>query len=98
MTTFSIMELTRKLVGPDAEEAYVEVCVKASITPPDRSVGIMDFGYEDLEITDADGNEINVSAAEEDRLGECLLEAFIRGADDMSTFAPRRGPPSEFYD
>lgn len=98
MTTHSIMETTTRLVGPDAEGVEVSVCVKASITPPDRSVGIMNFGWEDVEVTDMDGNEIVVSEAEYDRLGECVVEAYIRNDDDEKTFAPRGGQPSEFYD
>jgi len=83
-----------KFVGPDFEECEVTipVCVSASITPPDRSVGIDSHGWEDLEITD-DGKEIEVSEEEAERLGEEVVVSYLK--DDA---IPHRGAPSEFYD
>lgn len=97
MTRHSICTTTTrtKFVGPDFEECEetISVCVSASITPPDRSVGIDSHGWEDLEVTDDDGKEIEVSEDEADRLGEKVVESFLE--DDA---IPHRGAPSEFYD
>ena len=92
MTEHSITTTTTKYVGPDAEECEVPICVTASITPPDFSVGIDNYGWEDVVVTDADGGEIDVSEAESDRLGELVVEAYIK-----DEFEQPRGTPSEFY-
>lgn len=93
MTTHSITSTITKLVGPDAEETQVSVCVTASITPPDRSVGIMNYGWEDLVVTDPDGGEIDIDEDTENRLGEELVASWLE--DDAIS---HRGAPSEFYD
>lgn len=84
-----------KFVGPDFEECEVTipVCVSASITPPDRSVGINCHGWEDLEVTNDDGEEISISEEEADRLGEEVVKSYLE--DDAQRY---RGVPSEFYD
>lgn len=97
MTRHSITStLTRtKFVGPDAEECEetITVCVSASITPPDRSVGIDSHGWEDMEVTNESGEEVSFDEEDEDRLGEELVKSFLE--DDA---IPHRGAPSEFYD
>jgi hypothetical protein len=93
MTKHSITSTITKYVGPDAEETQVSVCVTASITPPDRSVGIDGYGWEDLEVTDPDGGEITISEADEERLGNELIESYI--AEPERNY---RGAPHEYYD
>lgn len=84
MTTYSIIT---KLVDPDDEEVEVPVYVTASITPSDDSVG-MGIGWEDLVVTNDDGEEVEVSEREEDYLGNKLLDSYqkepvlLRGAPD----------------
>ena len=94
----TISTTVTKLVGPDAEEMQVAVQATASITPPDRSVGIDTYSWEDLTITNNDGDDIEVSEAECERLGEQIVAAYLQEEDDAITFARKGGAPSEFYD
>ena len=99
MTKYSISTTITKLVGPDAEDVQVPVTVEVSITPPDRSVGINNYGWEDIVITDNDGNEIEVDEATTDRLGDEVVKAYI--TDENDTYVTpnhSRHAPSEFYD
>lgn len=80
MTTHSITSTITKLVGPDAEEIQVPVCVVASITPAEHDVGIMNVGWEDLVVTDDDGGEIEVDEDTENRLGEELVKSYLDDA------------------
>jgi len=95
MTTYFTTTTITKLVGPDAEEIEIPVCIKGEILEPDRDVGIMSEWCEGVEITDDDGNEIEVSEAENDRLCEVLMESWTKS---QGSFPVREGPPSEFYD
>jgi len=70
---------TAKLYRGD--DAPIPVDVTASITPPDRSVGIMGYGWEGLTATVNDGpdegTEVNLTDAEEDTLGEILVHDYM---------------------
>jgi hypothetical protein len=53
------------------------VSVEATLTPPDRSVGIDWETVDDLKITDSDGGTVEVAEEEDDRICDkaCLLSA-----------------------
>lgn len=93
--THSISTTITKLVGPDAEEVEVPVCVSASITPPDRSVGIDGYGWEDLTVTDANGEEVTIDEAMEESLGEKVVDSYVREDADMYMFARKGGDPDD---